>query len=92
MRTRSSKSGIERLRYLKAVLRELYGLFVDDNRFAIAIIVWLALPSLARPHLHLSGTWSTALLFAGLVAILIECALRGARRRTTFASEWLGSI
>jgi hypothetical protein len=68
------------LQSLKAILRELYGLFVDDGNFAIAIIVWLAVPWLTRPYLHLSGVWSAALLFVGLIAILIESALRRARR------------
>ena len=68
------------LQSLKAILRELYGLFVDDGSFAIAIIVWLVLLWLARPYLHLSGAWIAVVMFAGLVAILIESALRRARR------------
>lgn len=68
------------LQSLKAILRELYGLFVDDGSFAIAIIVWLVLLWLARAYLHLSGAWIAVVLFAGLVAILIESALRRARR------------
>lgn len=67
-------------RLLKGALQELYAVFVDDGSFAIGIIVWLGLIWLAGPHLHLSGASSPALLFAGLVAILIESALRRARR------------
>ena len=65
---------------LQAILREIYGLFVDDGSFAVATLAWLALLWLARAHLHLSGAVSAALLFAGLAAILIESALRRARR------------
>ena len=68
------------LQSLKAILRELYGLFVDDGSFAIAIIVWLVLLWLARPYLHLPGAWIAVVVFTGLVAILIESALRRARR------------
>lgn len=68
------------LQSLKAVLRELYGLFVDDGSLAVAIVVWLGLLALARPHLHWSGACYAVLLFVGLVAILIESALRRARR------------
>ena len=68
------------LQSLKAILRELYGLFVDDGSFAIAILVWLVLLWLVRPYMHLSGAWTAVVLFAGLVAILIESALRRARQ------------
>jgi hypothetical protein len=68
------------LRSLKAIVIELYGLFVDDGSFAISIIAWLGLFWLARTHLHLSGTGSAALLCGGLLAILVESALRRARR------------
>jgi hypothetical protein len=68
------------LQSFKVVLQEFYALFVDDGSFAIGISVWLGLIWLAGPHLHLSGAWSAALLFVGLVAILTESTLRRARR------------
>jgi hypothetical protein len=65
---------------MKAATSELYALFVDDGSFAVAIVVWLALVWIGREYLQLSGTLCEAMLFFGLVAILIESAVRRARR------------
>lgn len=67
--------------WLKAVLEELFGLFVDDGSFAIAILLWLALLWLALPHLPIPGVWHGVILFVGLIVILIESVLRRARQR-----------
>ncbi|KZC27032.1 hypothetical protein RHOFW510R12_35155 [Rhodanobacter sp. FW510-R12] len=67
--------------WLKSIFREIFGLFVDDGSFAIAILVWLALLWLALPHLPIPAVWHGVILFAGLIAILIESALRRARQR-----------
>lgn len=67
--------------WLKSIFAEIYGLFVDDGSFAIAILVWLALLWLVLPHLPVAGAWHGVILFAGLVAILLESALRRARQR-----------
>lgn len=67
--------------WLRSILQEIYGLFVDDGSFAIAILVWLALLWLLLPHLPVPAVWHGAILFAGLIAILIESALRRARQR-----------
>jgi len=67
--------------WLKSIFREIYGLFVDDGSFAIAVVAWLALLWLVLPRLPIPGVWHGVVLFAGLVAILIESALRRARRR-----------
>ncbi len=65
----------------KAVWSEMIGLFVDDGRLALAILVWLGLCRLALPHLGLPPALPPVILFAGLVAILAESALRRARRK-----------
>ena len=61
--------------WLKIIFQELLGLFVDDGNFAIAILVWLALVWLVLPPLHVPGAWRAVILFAGLVAILIQSVL-----------------
>ena len=66
---------------LKAMLREMFGLFVDDGSLAIAVLVWLALLWLLLPQLPVSALWHGVILFAGLLAILLESALRRARQR-----------
>ena len=67
--------------WLKSIFREIFGLFVDDGSFAIAILVWLVLLWLLLPHLPIAPSWHGAILFAGLVVILVESALRRARQR-----------
>lgn len=67
--------------WLRNIVAELFGLFVDDGSFAIAILAWLGVLWLALPHLAIDNTWSAIILFAGLAVILIESVLRRARRR-----------
>ncbi len=68
------------MRWLKTILVECWGLFIDDGRYAITIVAWLLLAWLVLPHLHFGGDWNVLILFAGLLAILLENAWRRARR------------
>jgi hypothetical protein len=70
------------MRWLKTILAEIFGLFVDDGRFALCIIVWLGVIGLGLPRLDLPARWNAVILFAGLAAILAESALRRARRKS----------
>jgi hypothetical protein len=67
--------------WVKTVGAELLGLFVDDGRFAVAILLWLLVAGFALKRMDLSGGVGAAILFAGLVLILIENAIRSARGR-----------
>jgi hypothetical protein len=71
------------MRWLKTILTEFIGLFVDDGSFALAIIVWLGVIWLGLPRLNLPAAWSGAVLFAGLATILAVSALRRASRKST---------
>jgi hypothetical protein len=64
------------MRWLKAVVGEIFGLFVDDGAFAIAIIVWLGAVWQVLPWLGVPTAWGGMILFAGLAAILVESAAR----------------
>jgi hypothetical protein len=66
--------------WLKAVIAEFIGLFVDDGNFAAAIIVWLGIVWLLLPRLLIGSILGGLVLFTGLAVILAESALRGARR------------
>ena len=66
--------------WIKTILCEVWGLFVDDGRFALAIIVWLLILGLALPRLGIAPVWTGLLLFLGLAAILLESACRRATR------------
>ena len=66
---------------LKAMLREMFGLFVDDGSLAVAVLVWLVLLRLLLPQLAVPAPWHGVILLAGLLAILFESVLRRARQR-----------
>lgn len=67
------------MQWIKTICAELFGLFVDDGSFAIAIIVWLGASWLLSLRL-LHGGWSGVVLFVGLGAILLWSAMRRARQ------------
>lgn len=69
------------MKWLGTILHEVFGLFVDDASFALAIVVWLIVMKIVAPHLHFAARWSGLILFAGLACVLIESALRYARRK-----------
>ena len=64
---------------LVTVARELYGLVVDDGVLALAAIVWTGAVSLMS-RLGFPASWGGVALVAGLAVILVESALRRARR------------
>lgn len=64
----------------KTIATELWGLFVEDGRYALTIVVWLALAWLGLPRLDLDRGWNAVILAIGLLLILLEGTLRGARR------------
>ena len=66
---------------LKAIGAELIGLFVDDRGFAIAILAWILVACLILPRLGLPPAIPALILFAGLVAILLESTTRKARQQ-----------
>jgi hypothetical protein len=68
------------MNWLRTVLAELWGLFVDDGRYAFTIVAWLLLAWRAVPLLGFGSGWNAFVLAAGLLAILAESALRRARR------------
>jgi hypothetical protein len=67
------------MNWLKSILTELVGLFVDDGLYAIAIVAWLLLTWLLISRFDLSPVVGAVVLFGGLVLILVESATRRAR-------------
>lgn len=57
-------------------LRRLWRLFVDDGRYALAIVLWLLLAWRVLPLLHPGEGWPAVVLAAGLLAILAGGVLR----------------
>ena len=66
--------------WLKATILEIYGLFVDDGRYALAIVAWVGIAALILPRLDAPVSANALILFAGLLLILVESALRRAGR------------
>lgn len=68
------------MKWLRAIFAELFGLFVDDGAFAVAILLWLIVIGVVVRMMP-AGAWQAIVLFAGLACILVESALRRSRRR-----------
>lgn len=66
--------------WFKTIVTELAGLFVDDESYALAIVLWLVSAWLLLPRLGLPPALPPAILFTGLVLILVESAARRARK------------
>jgi hypothetical protein len=56
---------------LHVILRNLWGLFVDDGNLALALVLWCAIAGLVLPRLDPSSAWNGPVLFLGCLAILI---------------------
>jgi hypothetical protein len=55
---------------MRAVFRELLGLFVDDAALAVGLLVWVAIAGYVLPLLAL-GSWSGPMLFLGAATVLV---------------------
>lgn len=69
------------MRWFQSIAHEIFGLFVDDGSFATAILLWLAATVVLLPRVAAHARWTGPVLFLGLALVLIESALRFARRR-----------
>lgn len=65
--------------WLRSILTEIWGLFVDDGSFALAILIWLAVCWLVLPRFGVPPQAEGPILFAGLAIVLVESAFRRAR-------------
>jgi hypothetical protein len=68
------------MKTLITALREVYGLFVEDASYTLALLIWLLLVAFVLPHL-LGPKFLAPILFAGLALILLENVARSARKR-----------
>jgi hypothetical protein len=67
---------------LADILKEVWGLFVDDGSLALALIAWVAICAFGALHLPIPTQWDGPLLFAGCVAILVFAVLLTARGKS----------
>lgn len=68
------------MQWIRNIVREIAGLFVDDGSFALAILGWVGLLWVFRYRLA-GFALGGVLLFAGLGVILVESLIRFARHR-----------
>jgi hypothetical protein len=73
--------------WIRSILREVFGLFVDDGRFAVAILVWLGVVRLVLSHLTIMQNIKGIILFVGLGIILIESTIRFSRGKQLSAGK-----
>ncbi len=66
------------MQWLKTIASEIYGLFVDDAGFALAILVWLGATWVLTPRIP--PGWQGVLLAGGLVIVLAGSTLRASAR------------
>jgi hypothetical protein len=62
------------------IVRDLWGLFVDDGSLAIGLVVWCGLAALVLPRVGLAAGWDGPVLYLGCAVVLVENAWRSARR------------
>jgi membrane protein implicated in regulation of membrane protease activity len=65
--------------WIRKIVQEVFGLFVDDGSFALAILAWLGVAGFVLPRVRIAAPVGI-LLFAGLVLILVESVTRFSRR------------
>lgn len=61
---------------VRAVLRELIGLVVDDVGFAASVVAWIALVGALSSYVAAKSALFPILLSAGLGAILLHAVVR----------------
>ena len=66
---------------LSSAALELWGLFVEDASFTVAIVACLVFAWLVMPAFDVSAPWRGAVLFVLLAGALIENVWRSAGRR-----------
>ena len=64
------------MKRFRAILAEIYSLFVDDGAFAAAILGWLGVLRILAGHGWVAGYLKGPLMFAGLALLLVASAAR----------------
>ncbi len=73
------------MKALVTALQEVYGLFVEDGSYAIAIILWLAAAAFVFPHIPSAAPGAARLYSPGMAAIMLESVVRAAKPRAVGA-------
>jgi hypothetical protein len=66
------------MKYIAEILTELWGLFVEDSSYTLAILLWVGLVGFGRSWIPGGGAWGGPILFMGLALIMMENITRSA--------------
>ena len=69
------------MKWLRTILGEVFGLFVDNGSFAFAIVIWIVLTTQILGRTNWLPEWRGPILFCGLALILVASAVLYARKR-----------
>ncbi|GGF50803.1 hypothetical protein GCM10007301_07740 [Azorhizobium oxalatiphilum] len=69
------------MKFLRSVIAELLGMFIDDGALALASVALIAVVALAVEVAGTPPLASSVLLLAGCLAILLESVRRAARKK-----------
>jgi hypothetical protein len=62
------------------IVKELFGLFIDDGSLALALVLWCLFAGVALPAIVPQGSWSAPLFFMGCLLILLVNVAMASRR------------
>ena len=63
------------------ILKELWNLFVDDGRLAVALVAWVALCGTVLPRVEIAAGMEAPAFFLGCLVILVVNVVRTVRRK-----------
>jgi hypothetical protein len=66
------------MKYIAEILREVWGLFVEDSSYTLAILLWVGLVGFGTLWIPGAGAWGGPILFIGLALIMLENITRSA--------------
>lgn len=69
--------------WLLNILKQIYGLFVDDGLLSLAICIWLLIAWFVFPHIIPNDNARPIILFVGLAVLLGLSVRRAALSRTS---------
>jgi hypothetical protein len=68
------------MKTLNTIIRELFGLFIDDSSLALALLVLLGVVAFLVHETGIDTSHAAVLLVAGSIAVLIENVVRSGGR------------
>ncbi len=68
------------MKLIVTIIKELWGLFIDDGSLALALVLWCLFAGLALPAIMPQGSWNAPLFFIGCVLILLVNVTMASRR------------